>query len=127
MSDPFSGITGALIMKFGIYKIIGGVSAIFGAAIMVLFRPHETKISLFLHCLVALGTSLLWGGTAVNILTPHLDFLKTATQFEIYQFIGSVHGLIGATSWSAWSAARVFLSRGEADPVQLAKDVKNIL
>ena len=129
MSEPFSGFTGALIMKFGFYKVLGGISAICGACMMSLFRPHETNRSLFLHCLVALGSSFMFGGTVAHFLDTNCAWisLSTASIDETLEFMFAVHGSIGALSWSAWSAVRVFLDRGAKDPVQLAKDVKEVM
>ncbi len=130
MAEPASsGVVGVAIWKFGLLKLLGLGAAIIGAGIMAIFRPPKTRRELFLQCAVALGASLLFGGSAVKALDFYFDWidLSTASLEDIFQFTGAVHGLLGAMSWGIFGGISVLRDRLGRDPVQAAKDVKDAL
>jgi len=130
MAEPASsGAMGIVIWKFGVLKLVGIGAAILGAGMMAIFRPPKTRKELFLQCAVALGSSLLFGGSAVRLLDFYCDWidLATAPLEDIFQFTGAVHGLIGALSWGVFGGLSVLRDKLGSDPVQAVKDVKDAL
>lgn len=119
---------GALIAKFGMVKILSFGAALVGAGIMAVFRPPRTRKELFMQGAVALGSSLLFGGTAVNVLahlTGWID-LATANMSDIVQFNATVHGLIGAMAWGLFGGLAVLRDKFSSDPIQAVKDIHNL-
>lgn len=130
MAEPASsGAMGIVIWKFGALKLLGLGAAILGAWMMAIFRPPKTRRELFYQCGVALGSSILFGGSAVLYLDVKSDWinLSTAPIMDVIQFIGAVHGLIGALSWGVFGGLSVLRDKFGSDPVQTVKDVKDAL
>lgn len=119
---------GLLFAKFGVVKVLSFGAALIGAGIMAIFRPPKTRKELFMQGAVALGSSLLFGGTAVNVLahmTGWID-LATAQMADIIQFNATVHGLIGAMSWGIFGGLSVLRDKFGSDPIQAVKDIHNL-
>ena len=129
MSDPASGFAGALMMKFGFLRALGICSALIGAGMMVVFKPPQTRKSLFMHGLVALGCSILFGGFFVSFLDSYFEWIDmhTAQLEDMLQFYVAVHGLLGAMSWGVVGGLYHFMTKFSNDPVKLAKDIKEIV
>lgn len=130
MAEPTSsGVLGALVYKFGAIKLAGLGAALAGAGIMAIFRPPKTRKELFFQCAVALGSSLLFGGSAVRAFDYYFDWIDmtTAPFEEVLQFTGAVHGIIGAVSWGLFGGLSVLRDKLGSDPVQAVKDVKDVL
>lgn len=121
------GLLGAVIGKFGLLKVLGFGASLLGAGMMAIFRPPRTRKELFLQGAVALGTSLLLGGTIVDWVDYYVDFIdiKTASLPEIIQFNVTIHGLLGAFSWGLFGGIAVLRDKFGSDPVKTAKDVKD--
>ena len=128
MSEPFSGVTGALIMKFGFLKIIGCISAVSGA-LMMLMVDIPTKKILFIHIIVAALLSIFVGGTIADVIAKYTHYLdiNTAPYLELAQFTGAVQFAVGAFGWGIVGAIRYLNKKMCANPIKLVKDVKNIL
>jgi vacuolar-type H+-ATPase subunit I/STV1 len=129
MSEPTSSsFFGALIWKLGLIKVLGFGASLIGAAMMAVFRPPQTRKELFLHAAVAIGVSLLFGGSAVKVLDYYFDWidLLTASIEDQLQFIGAVHGMLGAMAWGFVGGLAVMRDKIAKDPLQAVKDVKNI-
>ena len=128
MSEPVSGITGALIMKFGFLKIIGAFSAVSGALMMLMVDIPSKKI-LAMHVIAAFCLSFFIGGIIGDVIaktTGYID-LNTAPYLEIAQFTGAVQFIVGAFGWGIVGAFRYMNKKMCANPIKLAKDVRKIL
>jgi hypothetical protein len=118
-----------LIGKFGLVKLMGFGAALLGAGIMAIFRPPKNRKELFAQGAVALGASLLFGGSAVNMLAGFDVFgvnLKTSPMADIVQFNAMVHGLIGAMAWGIFGGLAVFRDKFGSNPVEAIKDVRGL-
>lgn len=129
-NDNMSVETGAsvLLTKFGLVKLLGLGSALIGAGIMTIFRPPKSRREMFMQGAVALGSSLLFGGTAVKVIahtTGWID-LNTADLGDMANFVAAVYGLIGAFSWGLFGGFAVLRDKFSSDPVQTIKDVKSL-
>jgi hypothetical protein len=130
MSEPVStSVLAGVIMKFGSLKLFGGFAAIIGALIMTIFRPPKSRRELFMQCTVALGSSFLFGGAVMRALAYYFGWadLKDAPIEEIIQMTAAVHGLLGACAWGVFGGLSVLRDKISSDPIQLAKDVKEIV
>lgn len=119
---------GILIWKFGLVKLLGLGAALIGAGIMAIFRPPLSRKELFLQGAVALASSLLFGGVAVNVIanfTGWIDLSKASME-DIVQFNAMVHGLIGALAWGMFGGLAVLRDKFSSDPIQAVKDIKNV-
>lgn len=129
MAEPTtSGAVGFAIYKFGSLKLLGFGAALLGAGIMTIFRPPKTRKELFMQGAVALGSSLLFGGTLVNAFahfTGWID-LATAPVEDLAQFVAMVYGFIGAVSWGLFGGLAVLRDKFGSDPVQTITDIKNL-
>lgn len=127
MSEPFSGVTGALIMKFGFLKMIGCVSAVFGALTMVMIDIPSKKV-FFIHALVAAMVSIFWGGMIADVFASYTGYINinTAPYLELVTYTGSVQFSVGTLSWGIVGAIRWVNKKMWSDPVKLAKDIKRI-
>lgn len=119
---------GVLLSKFGIMTSLGAVAALLGAGIMAVFRPPKTRKELFLQGAVALGSSFLFGGTAVKVLAHLTGWVNLATDnvLDVSQFTIMVYGMIGALSWGLFGGLAELRDKIAEDPIQAVKDVKNI-
>jgi len=77
---------------------------------------------------VALGSSLLFGGTLVNALASWTNWIDLATApiEDVAQFVAMVYGLIGAVSWGLFGGLAVLRDKFGSDPVQTITDIKNL-
>lgn len=119
---------GFLIYKFGALKLLGFGAALMGAGMMAVFRPPLTRKELFMQGAVALGSSLLFGGTLVSAaagFTGWVD-LKMGAPEDVAQFTAMVYGLIGALSWGLFGGLAVLRDKFGSDPVRAIQDVKNL-
>lgn len=119
---------GALITKYGAMALLGSAAALLGAGIMAVFRPPKSRKEMFLQGIVALGSSFLFGGTAVKVLAHLTGWVDLAHDniVDISQFTVMIYGLIGAFSWGLFGGIAHFRDKFEADPVQAIKDVKDL-
>lgn len=123
--------TGALLLvgKFGLVKLLGFGAALLGAFMMAAFRPPKTRKEMFTQGAVALGSSLLFGGSVVHILAGFdvfgIDMVKSPMA-DIIQFNAMVHGLIGAMAWGMFGGMAVFRDKFSTDPLGTIKDVKDL-
>lgn len=122
-----SGAIGALIWKFGALKLLGLGSALFGAAIMAIFRPPQSRKELMYQAAVALGASLLLGSMAVKALDSWWDWINLSTdpKEDIVQFIAMVHGMIGALAWGIFGGIAVIRDKLYADPIKTVKELRD--
>lgn len=112
----------AFIYKAGLAKFIGLGASLIGAGVMALMRPPRTRKELFFQALVALAGSLLFGGFAVHAVSYYANWTSLS-----YETIGAIHGLIGALSWGIFGALAILREKLSTDPIQVAKDIKEIL
>jgi|SRR5215213_5605884 len=129
MAEPTaSGALGFAIYKFGSLKLLGFGAALLGAGLMAIFRPPKTRKELFMQGAVALGSSLLFGGTLVNAFAHFTGWinLATAPTEDVAQFIAMVYGLIGAFSWGVFGGLAVLRDKFGSDPIQTIADIKNL-
>lgn len=128
--NMFSAETAAasLLYKFGLVKLLGFGAALLGAGMMAIFRPPKTRKEMILQAAVALGSSFLFGGSAVAAVDSWSDWinLTTAAPADGLQFIAMVHGLIGAMAWGMFGGMAVLRDKFGSDPIQAIKDVKDI-
>lgn len=119
---------GVLITKYGAMALLGSAAALLGAGIMAVFRPPKSRKEMFLQGVVALGSSFLFGGTAVKVLAHITGWVDLAHDniVDISQFTVMVYGLIGAFSWGLFGGIAYFRDKFEADPIQAIKDVKDL-
>lgn len=119
---------GIMIWKFGMLKVLGFGAALLGAGIMAIFRPPQTRKELFLQGVVALASSFMFGGVAVNVLANSTSWinLTSASFSDIIQFNIMVHGLIGAISWGVFGGLAVLRDKFGSDPVQTVKDIRDL-
>lgn len=122
--------TGAslLVLKFGLMKMLGFGAALVGAGMMAIFRPPKNRKELFMQGAVALGSSLLFGGTLTSAFahwTGWVD-MKTSSIEDIVQFTSMVYGMIGALSWGVFGGLAVLRDKFGSDPVQTIHDIKNL-
>ena len=122
--------TGAsiLVLKFGLLKILALGAALIGASIMAIFRPPKTRKELFLQGAVALGSSLVFGGTLTSVIAHFTGWvdLKTSSMEDIINFTAMVYGMIGALSWGVFGGLAVLRDKFGSDPIQTVKDIKDI-
>lgn len=124
-----TGALSFLIWKFGMIKVLGFGAALVGAGIMAIFRPPKNRKELFMQGAVALGASLLFGGSAVNMLAGFSVFgvdLVKSPMADIIQFNAMVHGLIGAMAWGIFGGLAVFRDKFGSNPVEAIKDVRGL-
>lgn len=121
------GWIGVLISKFGFIKIMSMGSALLGAAIMAAFKPPRTRKEVFIHGAVALGTAVLFGGTAVSFLDYMFDWINLASAplSEVINFNITIHGLMGAVAWGFWGGLSVMRDRFYKDPTSTIKEIKD--
>jgi hypothetical protein len=126
MEPTSSGFGVAAILKFGALKLFGLFASLLGAALMTIFRPPKSRRQVFLQGIVALGVSLLFGGSAVQALDYYFSWidLRTAPIEEVFQFTGAVYGLIGAVSWGVFGALSQIRDKLASDPIGLANDLR---
>lgn len=117
-----SGALGALIYKIGFAKFLGLGAALVGAGIMAIMRPPQSRKELFFQALVAIAGSLLFGGFAVEAFVHFSHWAAVS-----YEIVGAIHGLIGAISWGVFGGIAVLRDRLSKDPIQVAKDIKELL
>ena len=119
---------GILLMKFGVLKLLGFGAALIGAGMMAAFRPPKSRKELFTQGAVALGSSLLFGGTLVKAAASFTGLvdLSTGSLEDVGQFTAMVYGLIGALSWGLFGGLAVLRDKVGTDPIQVVKDVKNL-
>lgn len=130
MPEPTtSGAISFILWKFGAVKFFGLGAALVGAGIMAIFRPPKTRKEMFMQGAVALASSLLFGGVAVNALAGFSVFginLLTAPLADIIQFNAMVHGLIGAMAWGVFGGLAVLRDKFSSDPIQAVRDIKDL-
>lgn len=127
--EPTTSVATVAIWKFGLLKLVGFGSALLGAAMMAIFRPPKTRRELFYQGAVALGASFLFGGTAVQVVATWTGWivLHSAPFEDVIQFYMAVYGLIGSAAWGVFGGFSVLRDKFGSDPVQLAKDVKDLM
>lgn len=130
MAEPAAtGALGFAIWKFGAVKVFGLGAALIGAGIMAIFRPPKTRREMFMQGAVALASSLLFGGAAVNALASFSVFninLLTAPMADVIQFNAMVHGLIGSMAWGIFGGLAVLRDKFSSDPIQAVRDIKSL-
>lgn len=119
----------AIATKYGWLKLFTLGASLGGAALMAVFRPPKTRKEMFLQAVVALGASLLFGGTLADYLASVFTFinLETSPFGKVIQFQVTVHGLLGALSWGLFGGLAHLRDKIEKDPVQAVKDIKDAL
>lgn len=115
MSLEGSGLA-ALIAKVGWVKVATLGSALAGAFLMAIFRPPKSRKEMLLQAIVALGCSYMFGDSAYTIINKWIPLDYVA-----------VHGLVGALSWGAFGGLAHTRDKLSNDPIQVAKDVKDLL
>lgn len=95
---------------------------------MAIFRPPLTRKELFLQGMVALASSFLFGGVAVNAVAGYTNWVNvnSSSMADIIQFNIMIHGLIGAISWGVFGGLAVLRDKFGSDPVQTVSDIKNL-
>lgn len=123
-----SGILGFAIWKFGTLKLLGVGAALIGALIMAIFRPPLTRKEMMYQAAVAIGASLLFGSNACRYLDSIWSWINLTTDSteDVMQFVAMVHGLIGASAWGVFGGIAVLRDKFGSDPIQTAKDIKDI-
>ena len=106
----------AAITKYGWLKLATLGSALGGALLMAVFRPPTTRKEVLMHALVALGCSFYFGDTVYTFINKYVEMDIVAS-----------HGLVGAMSWGLFGGLATLRDRFFKDPVQVAKDVKDII
>lgn len=129
MLETSGGVLGAIIGKAGILKLLGMGAAAIGAAMMAVFRPPKSRRELFLQGAVALGTSLLFGGSAVKFVDSYFTWIDlTHASFEdVLNINVAVHGLLGSFAWGVFGGAAHSLDKFSTDPIEAIKEVKEKL
>jgi len=122
MSVESGGALGALIYKVGLIKLLGFGSALIGAGIMAATRPPKSRKEMFYQAATALGCSFLFGGLAVQWFMNWQVWAVGSLEAIV-----AIHGLLGAVSWGIFGALAVLREKFSKDPIQVAKDVKDIL
>jgi hypothetical protein len=119
----------AIATKYGWLKLFTLGASLGGAALMAVFRPPKTRKEMFLQAVVALGTSLLFGGTIADYLDSIFTFidLETSPIGKVIQFQVTVHGMLGALSWGLFGGLAHMRDKVAKDPLQAIKDVKDVL
>lgn len=119
---------GIFILKFGSLKLIGFGAALVGAAMMAAFRPPQSKRELFIQGAVALGVSLLFGGSVIRMIDHYFTWMDLAhSSFEdIVQSTAMVHGLLGAMAWGTFGGLAVLRDKLMTDPIKTIKEIKDI-
>jgi len=124
------GITAGII-KFGWIKFVTLGAAGIGAAMMAIFRPPKTRKEMFYQGVVALGASLLFGGTIAQAVIHYVPFmdLTTSTFEEYLQYLASIHGAVGAMAWGVFGGFAHWRDKaGSQSITETIKDAKdNIL
>lgn len=119
----------AFIAKFGLVKTFTLGAALAGASLMAVFRPPKSRKEMFLQATVALGCSFLFGDTLTHMLDSWLDFIdyKSSPWEAWMQFAITVHSFVGAMSWGLFGGLAHMRDKVESDPIQAAKDVKDLV
>lgn len=126
---PSESVVIAFIAKFGFVKLFTLGAALSGAALMAVFRPPKSRKEMFLQATVALSCSFLFGDTVTHMLDSWLDFIDYATSpWEAWiQFSITIHTLMGALSWGFFGGLAHMRDKFANDPIQAAKDVKDLV
>ena len=121
MSMSIEGVSAGLLAKFGTAKLLGLGAALIGAALMIMFRPPKSRKEMFYQAAVALGSSLLFGSTAVALVSTWLSQ-------PVDTVSPAVHGFIGALSWGFFGGLAHWRDEKLAkDPVAAVKEIKDVL
>lgn len=114
-----SGVLGVAITKFGWLKLLTLGYAVIGAAMMAVFRPPKSRKEMMLQAAVALGSSFLFGDLFIAMAN---NWINLGDEWRM-----PIHGLIGAFSWGAFGGLAHLRDRVQEDPLQVVKDVHDVL
>ena len=121
MSMESGGVASAVATKVGLV-LLGLFAALIGAVLMAITRPPRNRKEMFLQATTALGSSFLFGGAATLAIGHWFTWAASSVEVMI-----AIHGLIGAMAWGLFGGLAVLREKFSKDPIQIAKDIKDIL